>query len=410
MKTIAANDLPGILRPGQRVFVVGSSNEPVTLLDALTECPEAARGLTFLQFPLPGMNTFDFSNLTDETQFGTFFLTPDLREGFAAGRIDFLPMHMRNVFEFLRSDVDVLMVQVAYDRTGRLRLGPNADFTAAVLETADIVIAELNRGIQAPLGAPRIAETAIDYVMESERSLATMAAPALDDVSTAIGAHVASLIRDGDCIQTGIGSIPAAILKALEDKNDLGMHGGLIDDGGWALIERGVLNGRAKSYLPEQHVTGMVLGTEALYEWVAQRADVVLAGANVTHETRMISRLDNFVSINSAVEVDLDGQVNAEVIAGRQISGTGGAVDFMRGARMSRGGRSIVAMTATARRGQQSRIVERTPVVTALRTDVDVIVTEFGIAELAGTTLAERRERLIGIAHPDFRDELRSSD
>lgn len=319
-------------------------------------------------------------------------------------------MHMRNVYEFLRSDVDVLMLQVAYDKTGRLRLGPNADFTAAVLEAADIVIAELNRGIEAPLGAPRIAETAIDYVMESDRALPTMATPVLDGVSTTIGTNVASLIRDGDCIQTGIGSIPAAILKALEDKNDLGMHGGLLDDGGRALIERGVLTGRVKSYLPEQHVAGMVLGTEALYEWVADRADVVLAGANVTHETRMISRLDNFVSINSAVEVDLDGQVNAEVIAGRQISGTGGAVDFMRGARMSRGGRSIVAMTATARRGEQSRIVMRTPVVTALRTDVDVVVTEFGIAELSGTTLAERRERLIAIAHPDFRDALRAGD
>lgn len=410
MKTIAANDLPGILRPGQRVFVVGSSNEPVTLLSALEQHPQAARGLSFLQFPLPGMNTFDFSKLTDDTRFGTFFLTPDLREGFEAGRIDFLPMHMRNVYEFLRSDVDVLMLQVAYDKTGRLRLGPNADFTAAVLEAADIVIAELNRGIEAPLGAPRIAETAIDYVMESDRALPTMATPVLDGVSTTIGTNVASLIRDGDCIQTGIGSIPAAILKALEDKNDLGMHGGLLDDGGRALIERGVLTGRVKSYLPEQHVAGMVLGTEALYEWVADRADVVLAGANVTHETRMISRLDNFVSINSAVEVDLDGQVNAEVIAGRQISGTGGAVDFMRGARMSRGGRSIVAMTATARRGEQSRIVMRTPVVTALRTDVDVVVTEFGIAELSGTTLAERRERLIAIAHPDFRDALRAGD
>ena len=408
MRTIAAYDLAGILRRGQTVFVVGSSNEPVALIDALAASPEAARGLRFLQFPLPGMNTFDFSSLTDDTRFGTFFLTPDLREGYAEGRIDFYPMHMRNVYDFLHGAVDVAMIQVAFDRTGSLRIGPNVDFAAAVLESADVVIAELNRAIRAPLGAPRIAESAIDFVLESNRPIATMAPPVLDDVSMAIGGHVAGLINDGDCLQTGIGSIPAAILKALADKNDIGMHGGLIDDGGRALIESGVLTGREKNYLPAQHVAGMVLGSRELYEWVADRADVVLASANVTHETRVISRLDRFVSINSAVEVDLDGQVNAEVVAGRQISGTGGAVDFMRGARMSAGGRSIVAMTATARRGQQSRIVTRTPVVTALRTDVDIVVTEFGVARLTGTTQAERRERLIAIAHPDFRDELQT--
>ena len=225
-------------------------------------------------------------------------------------------------------------------------------------------------------------------------------------MARAIGQHVAGLIRDGDCVQTGIGAIPAAILAALADKNDLGWHGGLLDDGGMALIESGVVTGNRKTHMGGIHVTGMLLGSERLHDWAATREDVALCGADVTHDSRTIALLDNFVSINSAVEVDLDGQVNAEVVAGRQISGVGGAVDFMRAAQMSSGGRSIVAMTATAARGKVSRIVPRVGMVTALRTDVDIVVTEFGVTKLHGLSRKARADALIAIAHPDFRDEL----
>ena len=406
MKTIPAADLPALLRPGMSVFVGGSSNEPQTLVEAICQQPEAARGVTFVQFPLPGLNRTDFSALHAEATMTTFFLTPDLRAGYAAGRVRFLPMHMRNVFDYVKTArPDIALLQVASGVDGKLRLGPNADFYAAAT-AARTVVAELNRGFAAPAGAPLVEPSAIDVVVESERPPPTMAAPTIDAAARLIGGHVASLIRDGDCIQTGIGAIPAAILAALRDKNDLGLHGGLIDDGGRALIESGVATGRAKSYLASRHVTGMALGSRPLFDWLAERPDVVFAGADVTHDVRVLAGIDNFVSINAAVEVDLHGQVNAEVIAGRQISGTGGAVDFMRGARLSKGGRSIVAMTATARRGQQSRIVEHAALVTALRTDVDIVVTEYGVAKLYGVTEAARRRALIDIAHPDFRDEL----
>ena len=235
-----------------------------------------------------------------------------------------------------------------------------------------------------------------------------MAQPKIDAAATAIGAYVADLIRDGDCIQTGIGAIPAAILAALGDKNDLGLHGGLIDDGGMALIERGVVNGSRKRIDPGVHVAGMALGTERLHEWLAQTPSVVFRGADYTHEINVIRQLEQFVSINSAVEVDVHGQVNAEVAGGRQISGTGGSVDFMRAARVSKGGRSIVAMNATARGGSVSRIVAKVEMVTALRTDVDLVVTEFGVADLGCSASDERFEALVAIAHPDFRAELGS--
>lgn len=407
MESIESTDVASLLAPGQRVFVVGSSNEPVGLVDALASTPDAARGVTFVQFPLPGLNTFDFTTLHDTARMHTFFLTPDLRQSYAAGRVDYLPMQMRYVYEYLRqTKPEVALAQIAFDAHGVLRLGPNADFYGAVRESAGTVVAELNRGIVAAAGAPPISEDEIDFVVETHRDVAEMASAPIDETSATIGRIVASLIRDGDCIQTGIGAIPAAILSSLVEHNDLGLHGGLIDDGGMALIRRGVMTGKRKATDAGSHVTGMALGTRALHDWLAETPSVRFVGANVTHDIAAIGSIDQFVSINSAVEVDLEGQVNAEVVGGRQISGTGGSVDFMRGARVSRGGRSIIAMTSTARRGQSSRIVAKVEMATALRTDVDLVVTEFGVAELRHSPQAARREALIEIAHPDFREEL----
>jgi 4-hydroxybutyrate CoA-transferase len=233
-----------------------------------------------------------------------------------------------------------------------------------------------------------------------------MASPKLDDVSLKIGERVAGLIRDGDCLQTGIGAIPAAILGQLTDKNDLGLHGGLLDGGGQALIQLGNVTGQRKAIDPGQHVTGMALGDHAFFNWLSEAPDVVFRGANYTHDVNVIRQLTQFVSINSAVEVDLFGQVNAEVAGGKQISGTGGSVDFMRAAKASKGGRSIVAMTATARGGSVSRIVSKVEMVTALRTDVDIVVTEFGVAHMKALNHRDRVKAMIALAAPDFRAAL----
>jgi 4-hydroxybutyrate CoA-transferase len=235
-------------------------------------------------------------------------------------------------------------------------------------------------------------------------------APAnIDDAAQEIGRLVAGLIRDGDCLQTGIGAIPAAILNQLTDKNDLGMHGGLIDDGGMRLIQLGNLTGAQKTIDTGKHITGMALGSDELMQWLATERNVVFRGANHTHEVSAIRQLDGFVSVNSAVEVDLFGQVNAEMAGGRQISGTGGSVDFMRAAKASKGGRSIVAMNATARGGSVSRIVPKVEMVTALRTDVDTVVTEHGVAQIKDLPNRARAEALIQIAAPQFRDKLRDA-
>ncbi len=392
------------LRPGQRIWVAGSSNEPTELLAELaaTSLPE---DLTFIQFPLPPFNRVDFTHIAQGAQMETFFMSPALKKA-VPGQLHFVPMQMRAVNDYLSRNLDVVMIQAARDRAGVLRLGPNVDFAAAALAAAEVVLVEINEGITAPAGGLALDENRITASIESQRPLTEMAAPVIDAAAAAIGSNVAALIGDGDCIQTGIGSIPAAILKELKGLNDLGMHGGLIDDGGMSLIRAGNLNGSRKAVDSGVHITGMALGSVELYDWLADTPAVQFRGADYTHEISVIRQLANFVSINSAVEVDLYGQVNAEFAGGRQLSGTGGSVDFMRAARASNGGRSIVAMNATARGGSVSRIVPKVEMVTALRTDVDLVVTEFGVAKLAGVPVAERARRLIQVAAPEFRDEL----
>jgi len=393
-----------LLRSGQRIFVAGSSNEPTAVLETLqrSALPD---GLHFIQFPLAGYNRFDFTSFNPSARMTTFFMTPQLRAA-DPDRLEFLPMHMRSVYDYLRTGVDVVLMQVAHGADGRLRLGPNVDFLEAALEGAATVIAELNEAIVAPAGCPEIDAAAIDLLVPSRRPLFEAAAPVIDATAEAIGELVAGLIRDGDCIQTGIGGIPAAILDRLKARNDLGMHGGLIDDGGMQLIRNGNITGRCKPVDTGQHVTGMALGSAALLEWLGTTPAVQFRPANYTHEIGVIRQIPNFVSINSAVEVDLFGQVNAEFAGGRQISGTGGAVDFMRSAKASPGGRSIIAMNATARDGALSRIVARVDLVTALRTDVDIVVTEYGVAELRNTPARARAEALVAIAAPQFRESL----
>ncbi|MCZ6617080.1 MAG: hypothetical protein O7E57_03025 [Gammaproteobacteria bacterium] len=392
------------LTPGQRIFVAGSVNEPTALLEEL-KASTLPDNLHFIQFPLGGYNQTDFTALSPSSEHTTFFMTRHLR-GADPERLHFLPMQMRAVYDYLSERVDVVLVQVARDADGRLRLGPNVDFLGAALANAAVVIAELNTSFTAPAGCPFINERRIDLLIESERELFELPIPEIDPIATRIGKQVASLIKDGDCLQTGIGVIPAAILEQLAHKNDLGMHGGLIDDGGMALIRRGVLTSANKPLDRGVHVTGMALGSHALIEWLAATPEVMFRGANYTHELAVIRQLPGFVSVNSAVEVDLHGQVNAEVTGGRQISGTGGSVDFMRAARVSPGGRSIIAMSATARNGEVSRIVSRVELVTALRTDVDIVVTEHGIAHLQDLPSADRARALIEIAAPQFRSRL----
>ena len=405
-------DVLALLTPGATIYVGGSCAEPRGILDALTGMGLDVPDISYIQQPLGAVNQRDLSTLSPGASQRTFFMTPFLQDGLAVGRVEFVPMHMRTIFDHLQgSAIDVAILQGARDRNGELRFGPNVDYVDAVLESAKSIVIELNTSFTAPIGAPRIDPARIDLLVETEAARPTYPLSGSDDTSDKIGELIAGLIHDGDCLQTGIGAVPAAILKNLEDRNDLGFHGGLMDNGIMDLINRGVINGSRKTLDGHQHVLGMALGDDTLLDWLANDAaaeNVVFRSADYTHEISVISQIDNFVSVNSAIEIDLMGQVNAEVAGGRQISGTGGSVDFMRSAKASRNGRSIVAMASTARGGSVSRIVPKVSAVTALRTDVDIVVTEFGVADLRHASLASRREQLIAVAHPNFRDQLKA--
>ena len=411
MKT-ELKELNRLLRPGSSVYVGGSCAEPRGLLDAIGGRCQSISGVHYTQFPLGAVNQRDLTRLTPNATMSVFFMTPFIQGSLKEGRVNFIPMQMRAVFDFLKtSKLDVALLQAARDRNGALRYGPNVDFLDAVLSNAEHIIVEENSSFVAPIGTPLVDIAQVDLLLDVGKAKPVFPVGDIDDVSKKIGEQIATLIKDGDCLQTGIGAVPAAILANLGERSDLGFHGGLMDDGVLALIRNGNMTGSRKAIDKGKHILGMALGSDELLNWLAHdplAESVVFKSANYTHEVSVIGRLDNFVSVNSAVEIDLMGRVNAEVAGAKQISGTGGSVDFMRSAKASNGGRSIVAMASTARRGTVSRIVPQVSLVTALRTDVDIVVTEFGIAELRNESLASRAERLIEIAHPDFRSELKA--
>ena len=409
MKQVA--EIRQLLKPGMTVYVAGSCTEPHGLLDVFSEAASGCPGLHYIQQPLGAVNQRDLSQLSPEATQRCFFMTPFLRDGVEAGRVSFVPMHMRSIFDHLSSTtIDLALFQAARDRNGVLRYGPNVDYLEAALASARTVLVEENTTYVSATGAPAVDESKA-MIIPADGRPPLYPVGDIDETSRRIGEQIAELIQDGDCLQTGIGAVPSAILENLDHRNNLGFHGGLMDEGVMRLIQNGNLDGSRKQIDPGRHVLGMALGSDTLLSWLATEAadSVLFRSANYTHDANVISQLDNFVSVNSAIEIDLMGQVNAEVVGGRQISGTGGSVDFMRAARMSRGGRSIVAMSATARKGTLSRIVPRVEVVTALRTDVDIVVTEFGVADIRNESLPSRAEKLIAIAHPDFRDSLAES-
>jgi len=260
-----------------------------------------------------------------------------------------------------------------------------------------------------PPGSPKIPYDRLDYVLPTARALPELPTGDLPAVIETIGQKVAALIGDGDCIQIGIGKVPAAILGCLKDRRDLGLHGGMVTDEVADLVDAGALNCSQKSIDRNTLICGAAMGTQRVFDWAADRTDIQFRGADYTHCVPVVAQIDNFVSINSTLEVDLTGQANSETINARQISGTGGLVDFVRGARMANNGRSVLALSATAAAGKISRIVptlQAGAAVSCPRADTDYVVTEFGAARMKDKSVDERAEALIAIADPKFHGEL----
>jgi acyl-CoA hydrolase len=401
-------DILDLLSPDMRVFVHAGASLPRDFLDALAAEPERARGVEFVGAFIPGVNTFDFAALAPEARMITTFGGAFHRKSPARERIHVLPKGYMSFVRYLADQqFDLAILHLAPpDADGRCSYGINQDFIPIAAPRARKLAAFVNRAMPRVNGepGPRLGELALAFEVDTPLPEYPVGAPSPE--IAAIARHAATLIHDGDTIQIGIGKVQSAIVRALHAHRDIGVHSGMIDDAIAELAEKGVITGRRKDFDKEKTVTGMVFGTRATYEFCADRT-VKFRAADYTHAPKVLGEITNFVAINSAIEIDLFGQTNAELVHGGLVSGSGGFHDFMIGARLSPHGRSIVALPSKG--GGVSRIVARLcepGIVTGLRSDADIFVTEHGAAHVRDLAQDARAEALIGIAAPEHRGAL----
>ena len=406
-RLIAADDVAGLLRPGMTVYIAGLAGESPLFAEVLKRNPGCCVGIRFIGVWLPGFNRTDYAALHPDARATAFFVGAELRKSFTAGRIDFVPMSYFNIYRFLRGcRIGAAFLHVSPpDAEGCVSLGVANDFTPAILANAALKVAHINPKMPRSVGASRLPLDELDYVVEAPCHLFGSRGT-VDPTFRIIGSHLATLIQDGDTLEIGIGRVQG-VLAGLHGKRDLSFHTGAITDPLLDLEEAGALASRNGAV-----TTGVAWGSRALYDFVAEQPRVRFAPVGWTHDVRTIAAIERFVAINSVVEVDLLGQANAEMIGGRQISSAGGITDFMRGARLSRDGFSVIALAAAAKGGAVSRIVPALPAETAVsvaRGDVDYVVTEYGIADLRHADIDARAEALIAIAAPTFQQDLRAN-
>lgn len=402
-------DLAQFLRPGDRIVWGQACGEPTTLIEALiAQAENIGRVSAFAATSFSGILTAEAAQRFDLSSMGAIGA---LRTVAAKGRLGIIPCHVSQVAPMIERGLigcDVAFVQVSPpDENGNHSFGLIGDFVAAAVAKARVVIAEVNERVPFTFGDALLPASKIDCAVHVARMPVEVSPAQIGETDLAIAKIVAGYIEDGAVIQVGIGAVPDAILRLLHDRRDLGVHSGMIGDGLVDLMQAGVITNATKPIDTGVAITGALIGTRRLYEFADRNSSIGMRRSSHTHNEAVLSRLPKLVTINSAVEVDLTGQVNAEQSGDQYIGGTGGQVDYVRAGARSPGGHSIIALPATAKGGKVSRIVAALsgPVTTA-RSDVDVIVTEFGAAELKGQTLAERTRRLVNIAHPDFREEL----
>jgi len=402
-------DLCAFLRAGDRIVWGQACGEPTTLVEALiAQAASIGRVAAFAATSFSGILSAEAAEKFSLSSMGAIGA---LRTVAAAGRLSIVPCHVSQVGPMIEQGLigcDVAFVQVSPpDADGNHSFGLISDFVQAAVKKARVVIAEVNERVPFTLGDGVLPGSRIDCAVHVSRTPVEVPAAKIGETDLAIAKIVAGYIEDGAVLQAGIGATPDAILRLLHDRRDLGVHSGMIGDGLVDLVEAGVVTNALKPIDAGVSVTGALIGTRRLYEFANRNPKIGMRSSSYTHSEATLSRLTRLVTINSAVEVDLTGQVNAEQSGDQYLGGTGGQVDYVRAGSRSRGGRSIIALPATAKGGKISRVTAALsgPVTTA-RSDVDVIVTEFGAAELKGQALAERARRLVAIAHPDFREEL----
>lgn len=401
------------IQPGHRVYLGGGAGVPTRLVQGLIERAPALRRVELTHILTFAESPYARPEFQDNIRVNALFIGSNVRKAVQEGRADFTPVFLSEIPSLFR--IGVLPLNVALisvtppDEHGFCSFGVEVGTTKPAAEAARIVIAEVNKQMPRTLGDSFIHVSQLDHIVEVDYPLPEAPQGGSSPEHLQIGQNIAGLIPDGATLQMGIGSIPDAVLQCLGNHRDLGIHTELFSDGVIDLVEQGVITCGRKTFHPGKIVAGFLFGTHRLYEFVNNNPLIEMHPTDYVNDPFNISQNARMVAINSALQIDLTGQVCADSVGAKMYSGAGGQVDFIRGAARSKGGLPIIACLATARDGEVSRIVptlyEGSGVVTT-RNDVHWVVTEFGIASLHGKTLRQRAQSLIRIAHPKFRDEL----
>jgi acyl-CoA hydrolase len=410
--SVTASNAVERIKSGDRVFVHGVAAAPHVLIGAMVARGGELMDVEIVHLHTEGSAPYANPEFAASFRVNAFFVGSNVRQAVNEGRGDYIPVFLSEIPALFRKDVlplDVALIHVSPpDSHGFCSLGVSVDIARAAVDCAKTVIAQVNPRMPRTIGDALVHISQIDAVVEVDIQLPEVHPPILTDIDRAIGGHIAQIIENGATLQMGIGSIPNAVLAALHNHKDLGVHTEMFSDGLIDLSEKGIVNGSQKVKHPGKIVAGFVMGTQRLYDFVHDNPQVLMLDIAYVNDSAVIRRNPKVTAINSAIEVDLTGQVCADSIGTRLYSGVGGQMDFIRGASLSEGGKPIIALPSQTSKGE-SKIVpflkEGAGVVTT-RAHVHYIVTEYGVANLYGRNLKQRAKALIGIAHPDHREHL----
>jgi len=413
-KVVSPEKAMQVVKSGDRVVFAHACGEPLELVDALVaRAPELER-VEINHMVAMGKGEYARPEHADSFFHKSLFVGASTREAVNEGRGDYIPVFFSEIPKlfcegYLPPDVALIHVSPP-DKHGFCSFGVSVDYTKPAAQVAKTVVAQVNPNMPRTHGDSFIHVSEIDFIVESEQAVIELQPPKIGLVEEAIGKHIASLVEDGSCLQLGIGGIPDAVLLFLHQKNDLGIHSEMFSEGVVDLYNEGVITNRNKTINRDKMAATFLMGTRRLYDFVDDNPAVNMFPVNYVNDPFVIGQNDRVVAINSAIQVDLMGQVVADAMGPMQFTGIGGQVDFVRGAARSRDGKAIIALPSTAKKGTVSRIVAALApgtAVTTMRADVDYVVTEHGIAHLRGKGLRERAEELLHVADPAFHDQIR---
>ncbi len=412
-KLVTAEEAVSVVKSGERVYISGNAATPYVLMKALAARKDKLKEVELVHVLLLGDDPLSKPEMEGHFRHNSLFVGPADRKAINEGRADYVPVFLHQIPLLFYSDQMVLDVAVLHvsppDEHGFMSLGVEILASKAAAEKAKIVIAQVNEKMPRVLGDSFLHVSRFHKLVEVSEPLPQLEKSPFSEVERLIGKHIADLIEDGATLQLGIGGIPDAVLAALANRRDLGIHTEMVSDGVMEAIEAGIITGSRKTFHPYKVVITFALGSTKLYDFVDNNPVIEAHPADYVNHPFNVARNDDMVAINSAIEVDITGQVCSDSIGTYIYSGFGGQVDFIRGAAHSKGGKPIIALPSTAKDGEMTRIVpflKKGAGVVTTRGDVRYVVTEFGVAYLFGKNLQERTKALINIAHPKFRADL----